>query len=293
MELNFGGKGKGMFSSVNLINGYFVDGFGDKSLDGFGNLWNVDCGLENPQDCRTGKTEKEGSHEAVSDDIIDRLPADPFNMDIRTTFTAFKGWLDDFEKDSVGFGAGEIEAEGVDYANLNLVWSAAMRFQPEFNCLEKLVPCNEFDGVPIDKDLCDGGSSEFLSFNHHGNWINSNQRKEFQSCTKVHPDDGAGDPHDALLFPLAYLGVQDLLLVERVCWSFRNAVRSDPLLWRNICIDQPLSDKITDDALLQLTNRAQGSLQSLSLVQCPRITDSGLKQVLESNPRLRKVIFFI
>lgn len=295
MELNFGGEGKGMFSSVNFINGYFVDGFGDKSLDGFGNLLNMDCESDNPQDRRMGKSEKEGSCEAVSDDIVDRLPADPFNMDIRTTFTAFKGWVGDFEKDSIGFGVGEMEAmeaEGEDrglYANLNLVWSGAMRFQPEFSNAEKSVPCNEFDGLLMDKDLCDGGFSEFLSFSRHGNRINGNQEKEFQACTKVHPDDETGEPHDALFFSLAYLGVQDLLVVERVCRSLCNVVRSDPLLWRNICIDQPLSDKITDDALLQLTGRAQGSLQGLSLVQCPRITDSGLKRVLENNPRLTEL----
>jgi hypothetical protein len=40
---------------------------------------------------------------------------------------------------------------------------------------------------------------------------------------------------------------------------------------------------------LQLTNRAQGNLQCLSLVECPRITDDGLKHVLENNPRLTKV----
>lgn len=299
MELNFGGKEKGMFSSLNFINGYIVDGFGDKGLDGFesfDNLLNMDLEFDNPQDRRVPKGEKEGCYDAVPDDIIDLLPKDPFNMNIRTTFTAFKGWVGDFEKDSVmdsiGFGVGGMEAEGEDhglYANLNLVWSGAMRFQPEFGNVES-VPFDDFDGLLME-DLWDDKFSEFLSLNQHGNRINGNQEKEFQVCSKVSTDGEAGEPHDALFFSLAYLGVQDLLVVERVCRSLSNVVRGDPLLWRNICIDHPLSDKITDDALLQLTGRAQGSLQSLSLVQCPRITDNGLKRVLESNPRLTKVTF--
>ena len=69
-----------------------------------------------------------------------------------------------------------------------------MRFQPEFSNAEKLVPCNEFDGLVMGKNLCDGGFSEFLSFSCHGNWINSNQEKELQACTKVHPDDETGSP---------------------------------------------------------------------------------------------------
>lgn len=86
-----------------------------------------------------------------------------------------------------------------------------------------------------------------------------------------------------------FLGVKDLLSVERVCKSFRNAVRSDPLLWRNIIIDWPLNERITDDVLVKLTSRAQGTLQTLGLVHCVRITDSGLQGVFDSNPRLTKV----
>ncbi|KAL2532289.1 F-box protein SKIP14 [Abeliophyllum distichum] len=43
-------------------------------------------------------------------------------------------------------------------------------------------------------------------------------------------------------------------------------VQNDPLLWRNIHVGHPLNDMITDDDLLKLTNRAQGTLHSLSLV---------------------------
>ncbi|KAF2292844.1 hypothetical protein GH714_029309 [Hevea brasiliensis] len=100
---------------------------------------------------------------------------------------------------------------------------------------------------------------------------------------------GLGSPHAAFAFALGYLGVRDLLVVEMVCKSLRSTVRNDPLLWRSIHIDQPLNDKITDDVLLQLTNVAQGNLQCLSLIECPRITDDGLKHVLQNNPRLIKL----
>ncbi|KAJ4827328.1 hypothetical protein Tsubulata_003279 [Turnera subulata] len=98
-----------------------------------------------------------------------------------------------------------------------------------------------------------------------------------------------GDPHDALFFALGYLGLEDLLSMERVCKSFRDAVRGDALLWKSISIDQPLSRKLTDDVIIKLTSRAQGNLQCLNLVDCIFITEYGLKQVLESNPRLTKL----
>ncbi|KAK9675419.1 hypothetical protein RND81_11G006900 [Saponaria officinalis] len=103
--------------------------------------------------------------------------------------------------------------------------------------------------------------------------------------------DGFGDvsPHMALSFALAYLDIRDLLNVERVCKSLRQNVRNDPLLWKNIQIDHPLNDRITDDGLLHLTSRAQGHLQCLSLVECKVVTDDGLRRVLENNPRLTKV----
>ncbi|XP_050373740.1 F-box protein SKIP14 [Argentina anserina] len=101
---------------------------------------------------------------------------------------------------------------------------------------------------------------------------------------------GDGGAHDgALMLALSYLGVRDLLVVESVCRSLYSTVRGDPLMWRTIHIDQPLNEKITDEVLLHLTNRAQGNLQCLSLVECPRITDDGLKSVLQNNPRLSKL----
>lgn len=104
------------------------------------------------------------------------------------------------------------------------------------------------------------------------------------NCVK---DEGA--PHEALAFALNYLGVKDLLSAQRVCRSFCSAVRGDPLLWMSIHIDRPLNERVTDDVLMQLASRAQGNLQCLSLVECPRITDDGLRRVLAANPRLTKL----
>ncbi|CAA2996525.1 F-box SKIP14-like [Olea europaea subsp. europaea] len=98
-----------------------------------------------------------------------------------------------------------------------------------------------------------------------------------------------GTPHEALTFAFSYLGVKDLLSVQRVCKSFCSTVKGDPLLWMSIHIDRPLNERVTDDVLVQLVSRAQGNLQCLSLVECPRITDDGLRRILAANPRLTKL----
>ncbi|KAF6163003.1 hypothetical protein GIB67_021152 [Kingdonia uniflora] len=97
------------------------------------------------------------------------------------------------------------------------------------------------------------------------------------------------DPQDALLYALGYVGVQDLLSVEGVCKFLRDSVRGDPLLWKSIHIDESLNEKIDDETLLLLTRRAQGNLQCLSLLECMKITDGGLKRVLQSNLKLTKL----
>lgn len=109
------------------------------------------------------------------------------------------------------------------------------------------------------------------------------------NCCHGDDDGDIGTPHDALCFALAYLGMKDLLSVERVCKSLRDCVRNDPLLWRNIQIDQTPGKSFTDDSLLRITNRAGGSLQSLSLFKCSKITDNGLKNVFQQNLGLTKL----
>ncbi|KAM5568113.1 hypothetical protein ABKV19_015930 [Rosa sericea] len=131
--------------------------------------------------------------------------------------------------------------------------------------------------------------ADILSFRNETCGFSNQQNVEPQHVNGI-CSVGDGGAHDgALMLALSYLGVRDLLVVERVCRSLYSTVRGDPLMWRSIHIDQPLNEKITDEVLLQLTDRAQGNLQSLSLVECPRITDDGLKRVLENNPRLTKL----
>lgn len=135
-----------------------------------------------------------------------------------------------------------------------------------------------FGSLPVGQDALSFGNESTSS-------IGPQSQEVAESCA----DGYGGAPHVALPFALSFLGVRDLLSVERVCRSLHSTVRSDPLLWRSTHIDQPLNERITDDVLLQLTSRAQGNLQCLSLVECPSITDDGLKRVLESNPRLTKL----
>lgn len=160
----------------------------------------------------------------------------------------------------------------------------------------------EFGGCSKEKGVDDASDASFpggfgsacavadiLSFRDDNCGFSNQQNVESQHGNGI-CSAGDGGAHDgALMFALGYLGVRDLLVVESVCKSLYSTVRGDPFLWRSIHIDQPLNEKITDEVLLQLTDRAQGNLQCLSLVECPRITDDGLKRVLENNPRLTKV----
>lgn len=277
-----------------------------KNPDGFANTASCrgfDWELENSHDYRREKGEKGkgvSCGEPVSDEILDLLPADPFGMDIRSTFTAITGWIEDVKdlgSGSYGCKTDEADVKRLDhlFAGLNLVWNGAMMFQPEVGNLkinENPNSCDDFNGFMMGNGSYDGGfisngnMQEFLSFRDVGDRVVSNQANGLQCC---HHDDNGGAPHDAMLFALGYLGLKDLLVVERVCRSLRDAVRGDPLLWKSVHINPPLSEKITDESLFQLTSRAQGTLQCLSLVECLKITNNGLKRVLECNPGLTKL----
>ncbi|RVW35425.1 F-box protein SKIP14 [Vitis vinifera] len=244
--------------------------------------------------------------ESVSNDILDLLPSDPFGMDISTTFTAITGWLEDLEVDYGGYGTDEIGTSQGNYelfAGLNFIWNNAMRFQalPGKAWLDDKsdIACG-FGGFTEEKEVADPSYNcrfgpicvveDVLSSGNENVCGASCQAEEFREFNGSCYDGDGAAPHAAVSFALGYLGLRDLLSVERVCRSLRATVQSDPLLWRSIHVDQPLNERITDDILLQLTRRAQGNLQGLHLVECPRITDDGLKRVLESNPRLTKVV---
>ncbi|KAG6659659.1 hypothetical protein I3843_03G046600 [Carya illinoinensis] len=269
--------------------------------------WGLNSELEGSDCSEMGKAELGGYGESVvADDVIDKLPSDPFGMDIRSTITItgwFNNWGEESDSGCDGFGIDEAENESADphelFAGLNWVWNGSMKFAPDSGNMKLggiSIPCDGFDGLGVETEFLDdafaldGNVEDFMSFSGFGNWVVSKGARGLRDCGKTCFDDGEGDaPHDAMFFALGYLGVQDLLNVERVCKSLRDTVRSDHLLWRTIHIDQPLSEKITDDALLKLANRAQGTLRCLNLMECIRITDSGLKHVLETNPRLTKL----
>ncbi|XP_010248857.1 PREDICTED: F-box protein SKIP14 [Nelumbo nucifera] len=294
-----------LFSSIRIANGYVVEGIPEKRGDGFGKPRHFNWEFENSYDYVRDRGERGGSREPISNDILDLLPPDPFGMDISATFTAITGWIEDFEADSDNLEGGEAGGKKEDYqlvAGLNFIWNRTMKFQAEpenTRTDDRSNPFGKFDVMLDDKELgdgsCDGGFTsvcnmeEFLSFGDDDLCVASHQAKDSVESSKTCYDGADGAPHEALLYVLGYLGVQDLLSVGRVCRLLRYAVEDDSLLWRNIHIDQPLSERMTDDALLQLTNRAQGNLQCLSLIECPRITDDGLRRVLEGNPRLTKL----
>ncbi|KAK8560669.1 hypothetical protein V6N13_003353 [Hibiscus sabdariffa] len=303
--------------------------------DNFGNslsFWSCNWDVENDHFSGSVRSESLGFTEAVNDDIVDRLPADPFGMEIRSTFAAaITGWIHDVENDLgsdfcvfgmqdgeenkiadqqhlfkglnwvwngamsfqqeqgnssfYGFGSEDgdkrIDAQSSVFKGMNWVWNGTMSFQQEegnFEIDEISIPNDGFNGFGIGNGL----SNEDFVFNDEG--------KRSEDCNGVSGDDSEGDaPNNALFFTLGYLGVKDLLSVERVCKSLRDAVRSDSLLWRNVHIENSLSKRITDGALLKLTSRAQGTIECLSLVGCKMITDDGVRHVLESNPKLTKL----
>ncbi|XP_076901016.1 F-box protein SKIP14-like [Bidens hawaiensis] len=205
--------------------------------------------------------DKSGSPESVSKDIIDLLPSDPFGMDIdisdiSTTFTAITGWLGDLELEYRDYMRNTYVNHKEDYglfADFSLFLNSAMKFQSI--------------------------QTDFMFHEYDCNRVND----VVATCRDV------GEPHDAFVLALSYLGTKDLLAVERVCKSLCVTVHNDSLLWRNLYIDQPLNERITDDVLVELTNRAEGNLQCLSLIKCPKITDDGLRRVLETNPKITKL----
>ncbi|KAL0331891.1 UNVERIFIED_CONTAM: F-box protein SKIP28 [Sesamum calycinum] len=152
------------------------------------------------------------------------LPTDPFGMDfdIEATVAAITGWIEDFGLKAYGLETDEPSEDKNTDDN---------KFFAELNFV-------------------------WTSSMEYEQEEGENENEHVKEATVA---DG-GAPADALFFALGYLGVKDLLSVER----------------------------ITDD-LLRLTNRAQGTLASLNLVKCFKITNAGLKRVLQSNPGMTKL----
>ncbi|XP_060191564.1 F-box protein SKIP14-like [Lycium barbarum] len=276
----------------------------NEKLDCFGDFWGLNCEIDNFHDRESGKTEmvcddisdfwglncekgnlqdhNDENRNMGVDDIVDLLPRDPFDMDISTKVTAFTGWLEDFNNDfglnNLGFRTDDAQL----FAELNIVLNGAMRIHQDVGENSYVSEIDIGEGLHDSFGCMDVEMEDIISSSY---WVFRDAAHEDQSGMNDH----CGAPSDALYLALNYLGLRDLLSVERVCKGLRDVVRSDPLLWRNIHVDHPLSGKITDDILVKLTDRAQGHLQSLSLVHCARITDNGLNCVFERNPNLKKL----
>lgn len=94
---------------------------------------------------------------------------------------------------------------------------------------------------------------------------------------------------EGLLYALSYMNLRDLLKMEQVCRSMRSRIKNDVLLWQRLHVELPMSSNLTDEILLELASRSRGQLQCLSLVDCTRVTEAALEQVLLLNPRLLKL----
>lgn len=272
-----------LISPMRIVNGYLVEGIPERNGE-----------------CNYGRDRLDGcgssNSVSVSKDIADLLPSDPFGMDISTTFTAITGWLEDLEAD---YGRRNFRAANEDYdlfAGFNFIWNNAMRFQT--------FPVNTYGGykqntteqVNLQPEDRNHGSAlasyDFVTSFEDGEGSGNRETRENQVVPgKLEGAEFSCDAtsHEGWTVVLPYLGIKDFLSLEMVCRSLQYTVRSDPLFWGWVHIEKPLNEKITDDNLLQLSNRAQGNLQCLSLLECTRITDDGLRRVLESNPQLNKL----
>lgn len=95
--------------------------------------------------------------------------------------------------------------------------------------------------------------------------------------------------HEAISYALSYMSLQDLLTMEKVCKFLRDCIRNDVLLWQQLHVEPPLSKSFTDEVLLELASRSKGQLRCLNLVDCTKVTEVAVEQVVFSNPRLTKL----
>ncbi|KAL3644458.1 hypothetical protein CASFOL_009638 [Castilleja foliolosa] len=279
-----------LWSPIRMVNGYLAESVPEKNAEGYTRPWHVNRGEIDEWSLNFRYDEVDHrccSSESNSKDIVDLLPSDPFGMDMETTFTAISGWLEDLEFGYGGCSRSNDTGTSISHENYglfeewNLIWNNALAFQPfhsnnRFKCEktdEKFNAASDKGGIIGCSDAQLNAAKSELQFGENGDGGVKSDRI----------------PDEALVSILSCLGIKDLLSVERVCKSLCLTIRNEPWLWRNIYIDQPLSERITDDALLQLASRADGKLQCLSLVECPKVTDDGIRRVLEMNLHLTKL----
>ncbi|OEL18844.1 F-box protein SKIP14 [Dichanthelium oligosanthes] len=246
--------------------------------------------------------ELELEEEVEESDPVDLLPTDPFGMNLETTFTAaIASCIGDL---TVMSGAGHFGNGGDDdlFTDLSYYYfNQAFLFAPE--------PCiggdmGVFEGSFGSGGLSGGGGMDQFSrlpLNESCSEPTGSMEDPYSSCeatlvcrdtVDAAPVQEGNDVHDGMVFVLGYLGLRDILSIEMVCKSLRSAVRNEPFLWKCIHIDSRLGKKMSDADLLCLTRKSMGSLQCLSLEGCMKVTDQGLKAVLESNLQLTKLGIF-
>ncbi|GAB2280579.1 hypothetical protein Dimus_015206 [Dionaea muscipula] len=299
MALNFSSRSifQGLLGEESLVlgigNGFYMEDLPERSGDKIGRSWDLSNGIEDSFDYACGNVNGGDLQESVYRDVLDLLPADPFGMGISSPFTALSGFLGNFEVGT--YAKGEIDRSKADssiFDELQIIWDQAMAFQ-SFPGSSDVVVAGRTPQHFMDDcwdsfyygDFGPGYGIEHVEIWSGTSWLAQTE----EPPPKTDDDAETSDIHPALAFSLGYLGVHDLLSAEMVCKSMRYTIKNDPLLWRSIDIKQPLNDRVTDDVLLQLTNRAQGNMQCLSLINCTKITDDGLKQVLNRNLRLTKL----
>ncbi|XP_017406968.1 F-box protein SKIP28 isoform X2 [Vigna angularis] len=99
----------------------------------------------------------------------------------------------------------------------------------------------------------------------------------------------AKPPHEGLFLVLTYLPVYEVVLMSQVCTSLRDAVNNDILPWLNVTVEWPLNWRLNDEILFKVASKANGSLKTLTLISCTRVTDDGLQRVVEQNPLINKL----
>ncbi|CAN6464178.1 unnamed protein product [Victoria cruziana] len=265
----------------------------------------------------SGYSSCSASSELDHDDVFSDTDID---LDLEAAaLTAVSGWFEDLEGKSDGDleglvrmgsmifgdnGLDVIEGDCQLFAGLNFLWDTAVRCQSPIggSPVNAHFPAFGMGGLAFSEDFVDVGRDQDSLVSPGGNerlldnqyWIENmpsscSSIPETGECSFGQSNADGGSPHEAIFFALGCLGLQDLLSVDGVCKSLHLAVQSDPLLWRRIHVGHPLSKRLTDDILVRLTDKAQGNLQCLTLVDCLGITDAGIKRVLETNPRLTKL----
>ncbi|KAL8136578.1 hypothetical protein V2J09_002579 [Rumex salicifolius] len=296
--------GDGLLPGLNLLcrgRVRLIPEMNNMESDGKSNGFSIDKFLlddvDESQGCRESFFGAEGkvnsvnhvSHAPAQRDVADSLPSDPFGMDVSTAFWGITGSFEGLDDIDWSYESGDHvnkrEGDGLVFG-LNLVCRGRFRFMPDVGNDESDSKKNTFS---IDRVIVANEMEEFMDFGPDADSDTGSTIEDVQGCSEISDESHGGEPHYAMFLALRYLGVKDLLSVEMVCRSLNYAVKSDPSMWMNCNVDHPLNNILTDDALIKLTSRACGHLKTLTLVGCLRITNAGIKHIVDNNPCLTKL----